>query len=172
MIRPGLRCRLPVFPVTVLSIVALLVALMLPGAARSACAPGHVDLRGDWGSARFSVELADDDTSRSLGLMHREHLPRMAGMLFLYDRPGQVFFWMRNTLIPLDMIFFDAAGVVTRVHHRAVPLDETPIDGGNGVLAVLEINGGMAADMGIAIGTQLRHPAMPQGIAAWPCPPG
>jgi uncharacterized membrane protein (UPF0127 family) len=77
-------------------------------------------------------------------------------------------FWMKNTLIPLDMIFADAAGRVTRVHAMAVPGDETPVEGGAGVQFVLEINGGLAERLGIAPGAELRHPAIGDG-AAWPC---
>ena len=139
------------------------------GAAAAACQPGAVELRGDWGMARFTVEIADEPQERSLGLMNRPSMPASHGMLFIYPRPERVFFWMRNTLIPLDMIFLGADGVVKRVHHMAKPLDETTIDGGPEVLAVLEINGGLARDLGIAEGTQLRHPALDQAIAAWPC---
>lgn len=134
------------------------------------CREDLVDLRGAWGQARFTVEIADTPEAQARGLMFRDSLPRGAGMLFLYDRPQRVAFWMRNTFIPLDMIFVDDTGTVTRVHHEAVPLDETPIEGGPGVQAVLEINGGLARRFGIAPGTELRHPRMPQSDAAWPCP--
>lgn len=133
------------------------------------CSDTHVDIRGDWGQARFTVEVADDPDERARGLMHRESLGASRGMLFLYEAPQRAAFWMRNTLIPLDMIFLDERGVVTRVHENAVPLDETSIDGGPGVLAVLEINGGLAGRMGIAEGAELRHPGLDQTIAAWPC---
>jgi uncharacterized membrane protein (UPF0127 family) len=76
---------------------------------------------------------------------------------------------MRNTLIPLDMIFADETGTVTKVHENAVPLDETTIDGGPGVQYVLEINGGLAAPMGIGPGAEMRHPAIAPDAAAWPC---
>nr|WP_227420750.1 DUF192 domain-containing protein [Roseitranquillus sediminis] len=146
---------------------AVLVALAGPAAA--ACDPGRVELRGDWGVASFGVEIADDPAERAQGLMHRESLPASRGMLFVYEQPQNASFWMRNTLIPLDMIFADETGRVTHVHENAVPLDETPIPGGSGVLAVLEINGGMARRLGIEEGTELRHPALDQSIAAWPC---
>ncbi len=90
-------------------------------------------------------------------------------MLFVYDRPQSVSFWMRNTLIPLDMIFADETGLVRRVHSNAIPLDETPIFGGSQILAVLEINGGLAEQFGISAGTLLQHPAFDQSTAAWPC---
>ena len=138
-------------------------------AAVAACRDDVAELRGPWGQARFTVELAITPEEQARGLMFRETLPRGAGMLFLYDRPQRVAFWMRNTLIPLDMIFVDATGTVTRIHHEAVPLDETPIPGGDGVLAVLEINGGLARRFGMTEGTELRHPRMPQETAAWPC---
>jgi hypothetical protein len=67
------------------------------------------------------------------------------------------------------MVFLDASGTVTRVHANAVPLDRTAIDGGAGVQAVLEINGGLAAALGIVPGSVLRHPGLPQAVAAWPC---
>ena len=132
------------------------------------CAIDRVDLRGDWGQARFTVEVADDAQERSLGLMHRETMPRSAGMLFAYDTPQYVAFWMRNTLIPLDMIFMDDAGVVQRVHENAIPLDETSIEGGEGIQYVLEINGGLAGRLGIAPGSVLRSPVI-GADAAWPC---
>jgi uncharacterized protein len=144
--------------------------LLLPSLAEAACRDDRVDLRGTWGSARFTVEVADTGASRAQGLMNRPSMPRGAGMLFVYDEPGTVAFWMRNTLIPLDMIFADETGVVRRVHENAVPLDETPIPGGDGIQFVLEINGGLSSQLGIAPGTEMRHPAIapPEG-AAWPC---
>ena len=150
----------------------VLAALIWAGLAPSvmaACAPGSVSLRGDWGQARFNVELADTTRERAKGLMNRESLPRSAGMLFVYDAPGSPAFWMRNTLIPLDMLFIDAEGRVARIHENAVPLDETPIPGGDGILAVLEINGGLARQMGISVGSEVRHPAFDAETAAWPC---
>jgi uncharacterized protein len=145
------------------------VLAILAGAATAACTVDRVELRGDFGTAAFSVEVADDPASRARGLMHRESMPRGAGMLFLYERPQAVAFWMENTLIPLDMIFLDAGGRVVRVHENAVPLDRTPIPGGDDVLAVLEINGGLSRAIGITPGAELRHPGLPQDTAAWPC---
>lgn len=142
------------------------------GAAAGECRADRIELRGDWGRAAFSVEVADTMESRSRGLMYRERLARGAGMLFVYERPQRVFFWMKNTLIPLDMIFMDARGVVTRVHENARPRDETPVDGGEGVRFVLEINGGLARQLGIGPGSEARHPAIGDDKAAWPCEPG
>jgi uncharacterized membrane protein (UPF0127 family) len=153
-------------------LLAAVFLLLAAAGAASACSPGTLEVRGEFGQARFNVEVADDAAERSQGLMFRESMPLSAGMLFVYERPQRVSFWMRNTLIPLDMIFADARGVVTRVHAEAVPLDETPIDGGEGVQFVLEINGGLAAQLGLAPGAELRHPAIPASVAAWPCAAG
>jgi uncharacterized membrane protein (UPF0127 family) len=101
--------------------------------------------------------------------MHRESLPRSSGMLFVYEEPGSPAFWMRNTLIPLDMLFIDAEGRVAHIHENAVPHDETPIPGGDGILMVLEINGGLARQLGVTEGSEMRHPALDPARAAWPC---
>jgi uncharacterized membrane protein (UPF0127 family) len=139
------------------------------GSAAAQCDEARVDLRGDWGAARFTVEVADEPAERAQGLMNRESMPRSAGMLFLYEAPQRATFWMRNTLIPLDMIFMDETGTVTHIHENAIPLDETTIDGGAGVLAVLEINGGLSGAIGIDVGSELRHPGLDPALAAWPC---
>lgn len=144
-------------------------ALMLALPALAGCQDDTVHLRGDWGEARFTVEIADTEAARARGLMMREHLPTSTGMLFIYPRPIHAMFWMENTLISLDMLFVDATGVVRHVHHRARPLDRSPIDGGRDILMVLEINGGLADAMGIGAGTELRHARVPQSGAVWPC---
>lgn len=144
-------------------------ALAAPSAAESACRFDEVDLRGAFGTARFTVDVADDPDERAQGLMNVPSLPMSQGMLFVYERPQRATFWMRNTLIPLDMIFAGPDGVVIRIHENAVPLDETVIDGGPGVSAVLEINAGLAARLGLKPGVQLRHPALDQAEAAWAC---
>ncbi len=132
-----------------------------------ACRDDQVELRWQGGQARFSVELADTEAERSQGLMYREKMAASAGMLFVYPRPQPARFWMANTLIPLDMIFADAEGRVTKVHAMARPQDRTTIEGGEAVQFVLEINGGLARRLGIAEGAEMRHPAIIGG--AWPC---
>ncbi len=126
-------------------------------------------MRGPWGEAAFAVEVVDTPRTRAQGLMFRESLPRGAGMLFVYEAPRPASFWMKNTLIPLDMIFVDQTGTVKHVHHRAIPGDLTSIEGGAGILAVLEINGGLARSYGIKPGSQMQHPAFADGPAIWPC---
>lgn len=150
--------------------VLALAALLAAGAAsaQEACRDDRIDLRGDWGQAAFRVAVADTPEAQRQGLMFVETMPRGEGMLFVYDAPRPVSFWMSNTLIPLDMVFLSPEGVVTRVHENAVPGDETPIPGGDGVQFVLEINGGLADDLGIEPGDEARHPRIGPG-AAWPC---
>jgi uncharacterized protein len=147
----------------------VLAAMSLGTAASAGCAADRVDLRGDWGQASFAAEVVDTPETRALGLMHRESMPRGSSMLFVYEHPQRVSFWMKNTLIPLDMIFADRQGVVQHVHHQAIPLDLTPIPGGDGIYAVLEINGGLAARYGISKGSQMRHQIFFDGPAIWPC---
>lgn len=138
------------------------------GQVSAACRDDQVSLRGDFGQVRFSVEVADDDAERARGLMFRETMARGAGMLFVFDPPQQVSFWMKNTLIPLDMIFTDSTGKVVKVHANAIPGDLTGIPGEGRVFSVLEINGGLAERYGIGPGSELQHPVYGDA-AAWPC---
>ena len=146
-----------------------LLLVLAAGGAAAACRDDTVYLRGDWGTARFTVEIADEPHEQSQGLMHRKKLPFSAGMLFIYPKPQMTSFWMRNTLIPLDMLFLSNTGVVTHIHHEAIPRDETPIPGGTDVLAVLEINGGLARRLGITNGSEMQHSAFAKYDPNWPC---
>ncbi|MBV2360975.1 DUF192 domain-containing protein [Thalassococcus sp. CAU 1522] len=146
----------------------LIAAVFAPASALAACDAGTLWLRGDFGNARFNVTVADDAGERARGLMHVESMPASTGMLFVYERPQRVAFWMKDTLIPLDMIFADENGVVRKVHHRAEPGSWKSIPGGDAIQYVLEINGGLAQQLGIAVGTQMQHPAIAD--PAWPCP--
>ena len=131
------------------------------------CAPDRVDIRSGGNALRFHVEVVDTAESRAQGLMNRETLPKFSGMLFVYESPQPVAFWMRNTLIPLDMLFFDAEGRLVTIGREARPLDETPVVGGDAIQYVLEINGGLAAELGIEPGAEMRHPAVTGGV--WSC---
>ena len=151
-------------------IAALGLLVILPRLALAeACAPSVLDLRDPDATLRFSVEVADDDAERAQGLMFRESMPKFAGMLFVYERPQPVAFWMRNTLIPLDMLFFDGNGRLERIKVGAMPHDETPVPGGEDIRYVLEINGGLAEELGIEPGAVIRHPSLDQATAVWPC---
>lgn len=134
----------------------------------AACADDAVTVLGEFGQARFKVDIADTNETRAEGLMFVEEMSILEGMLFIYDSPIRATFWMRNTLIPLDMLFADETGTIVTLHENAIPLDETVIDGGPGVLAVLEINGGLSARLGIKEGDVLQHAAFGDAAAA-PC---
>jgi len=148
---------------------ALLVAAACaaPLAAVADCAPEVVDIRDADSTLRFKVEVVDDAAERARGLMYRETLPKFSGMLFVYEKPQPVAFWMKNTLIPLDMLFFDDAGRLVKIKSEARPHDETPVVGGDDIRFVLEINGGLAEELGIEPGAEMRHPAIEH--PAWGC---
>jgi uncharacterized protein len=137
------------------------------------CDPDAIFLRTPAGAEiRFSAEIADDADERAQGLMNRPSMAQSASMLFVFPAPRRVGFWMKNTLIPLDILFADEYGVVQRVHPMARPLDESVIDGGEAIRFVVEINGGLAGRLGIGPGTEIMHPSIDQAMAKWPCPPG
>ncbi|PZQ52287.1 MAG: hypothetical protein DI556_01105 [Rhodovulum sulfidophilum] len=165
------RSFVPVGVFRRLALAALLIGLGAGSAAAAdgVCDPTQVDIRDADGSARVTVEVVDTPATRERGLMFRESMPRYSGMLFVYEYPQPVYFWMENTLIPLDMLFFDASGRLERIHENAVPHDRTPIPGGQDIRFVLELNAGMAKTLDIEPGAELRHPAVDQAIAAWPC---
>ncbi|HZS85034.1 MAG TPA: DUF192 domain-containing protein [Stellaceae bacterium] len=110
------------------------------------------------GKRHFTVEVARTPEQMAQGLMFRRSLPPDAGMLFEYARPQIASFWMKNTLIPLDMLFIAADGRITGIHARAVPMSLEPITSDTPVLAVLELNGGTAERLGIKPGDRVDHP--------------
>ncbi len=106
--------------------------------------------------ASFYLELAVSRQEQRRGLMYREEMRDDWGMLFIYPSDRELSFWMRNTLIELDMIFIDGEGVVVGIVERAEPLTETPrsVDGLSRY--VLEINGGLAGEVGIQAGSRMK----------------
>ena len=150
--------------------VAIFAALMaLTPPVFAACDKHTIELRQDGVQAQFTVELAITPAEQGRGLMFRETLPQFSGMLFINKRPRRVAFWMKNTLIPLDMFFIDHRGVVQRVHRNAVPLDTTPIPGGDNIQYVLEVNGGLADLLHLSDGAEVRYIGFDQENAVWPC---
>jgi uncharacterized membrane protein (UPF0127 family) len=107
------------------------------------------------GVHRFTVDVAATPEQQETGLMFVKHLAPDRGMIFPYDPPQEVAFWMHNTLIPLDMVFIRADGTIARIAN-AKALDETPVPSGEPVAAVLEIAGGRAAQLGIAPGDKVE----------------
>ena len=141
----------------------------IPAYAASECDVTQLDIRSTNSTTRFITEVADSQELRALGLMNRETLGTFAGMIFVYPNPQPMRFWMRNTLIPLDMLFIDARGTVAYIHENAIPLDETTIFGGNDIQYVFEINGGMAKTLGIDVGAAVRHPTISGPEVIWSC---
>ncbi|MFC7331994.1 DUF192 domain-containing protein [Rhodocista pekingensis] len=140
----------------------LVLVTALPAAARLDRSSVRVETASG-ASHRFEVELALTPQDQARGLMYRDHLDPAAGMLFLYDRPQPASFWMRNTLIPLDIIFIAADGRIVNIAAEARPLDETPLPSDGPILGVLEIGGGLAAKLGIRPGDRVVHSAFEKG---------
>jgi uncharacterized membrane protein (UPF0127 family) len=114
---------------------------------------------------RFTVEIADDDASRARGLMFRDHLPADHGMLFMWRQEAPRAFWMRNTRIPLDIIYLDRDFVVVDIAHNARPCRTPPCrsyPSAKPAQYVLEINGGLSAELGLNIGDRIVVGALPQ----------
>ena len=109
------------------------------------------------GCVELQVELAADAPSRRRGLMYRRHLPPQAGMLFDYGREQSVQMWMKNTRIPLDMLFVDGDGRIVHIVEQTEPGSHELIDSGQPVRAVLEVNAGFTARQGIRTGQLVRH---------------
>jgi uncharacterized membrane protein (UPF0127 family) len=106
----------------------------------------------------FSVEIADSDPAREKGLMFRKNLPDGQGMLFDFQREQEVSFWMKNTYIPLDMIFIQGNGRISHIVENAKPLSTALIPSDGPVLAVLEVSGGTAHRLGIRTGDRVAFP--------------
>lgn len=117
-----------------------------------------VDIVTRHGVKHFKVEIADNEASREYGLMYRKSLAPDRGMLFEFDRADIQSFWMKNTLIPLDIIYIGTDGRIVSIAAAAHPLDPTPLSSKGPAIGVLEIEGGLAAKLGIRPGDQVRHP--------------
>lgn len=108
------------------------------------------------GPVQFTAEMAITDTQQETGLMFRKSLAPNAGMLFDFGRETETSFWMKNTLIPLDMLFIKANGTIARIAANAKPLSEDSIPSYEPVRAVLEIAGGRAAQLGLKAGDKVH----------------
>lgn len=122
-----------------------------------------LSVRTDKGVARFQVEIADSEMEREYGLMCRRALAADRGMLFLFPRATPQMFWMRNTLIPLDIIYIGADGRVVSISRNVQPLDESGAPSSGPAKFVLELAAGRAAQIGLLPGDRVLHRAMPRG---------
>ena len=141
--------------------VAVLLILLTPAHAPGAdleleTAPLTID--SATGRFEFEVELAATAEQRRQGLMFRDSLEDDRGMLFDFGRTAPVTMWMRNTYIPLDMLFIDADGQIHRIVENTQPLSDAVIGSGGSVRAVLELRGGVSAELGIQPGDRVIHP--------------
>ena len=107
----------------------------------------------------FLVEVARTEEEKKIGLMFRKTLAKNAGMLFLYKREALRLMWMKNTFIPLDILFIDKEGVIKRVVKRTVPHSLATISSRQSVLAVLELRGGITSSLDIKKGDRIEHQA-------------
>jgi uncharacterized protein len=108
----------------------------------------------------FQVWLADTPNRKSQGLMFVRDLPDLRGMLFVHDKPRDISMWMKNTYIPLDMVFIDQRGRIQQIIEQATPHSLDLIRSEKPALAVLEIAGGEARRLGIHVGQRVAHPAL------------
>jgi uncharacterized membrane protein (UPF0127 family) len=117
--------------------------------------PQKIEIASKGGTRPFTVELARTDEERSRGLMFRKDLPDGTGMLFDFKQEQEVGFWMKNTYIPLDMIFIRADGTIRRIAANTEPLSERTVPSGGAVRYVLEVMGGTAKKLGIEVGDKV-----------------
>ena len=113
------------------SVLAVLTYLIVSGmGVAQSCDNDTATITGGFGSANFTVEVAITPEEQAQGLMYRTSMAKMSGMIFEFPREKRTSFWMKNTPLPLDMIFADQTGQIVNIHENATPLDETPIFGG------------------------------------------
>lgn len=108
-------------------------------------------------SRELQVEIADDDEKRMRGLMFRTDLPQNSAMLFVFERPRMITMWMRNTPLPLDMLFLDEQGIVKNIHKNAQPFSESLISSGIEASFVVELHAGDSDRLGIQKGDKVLH---------------
>lgn len=119
-----------------------------------------IEIASKNGTHTFMVELAANDADRARGLMFRKELPEGRGMLFDFKQEQETGFWMRNTYIPLDMIFIRADGTIRRIAANTEPLSERTVSSGGPVRYVLEVIGGTARKLGIEPGDKVTGAAL------------
>lgn len=132
-----------------------------------ACVDDAIEIRTDAGVATYSIEIADDAAERAQGLMFRESMPRDHGMYFVYPTGRQVAFWMKNTPLPLDIIYINERGVICSIAADTTPYSEEALPSNCAAQTVLELNAGEAKAAGIRVGAPVRHPAVAR--PAWRC---
>lgn len=133
-------------------------ALLISVAGLRALDVQPLEIVGKTGVHTFTVEMALTPEDQAKGLMFRRELPEGQGMLFDFHREQPVSFWMKNTYVPLDMMFIRADGRILHIAENTVPLSEALVPSGGPVRAVLEVVAGTARKLGIAPGDRVAHP--------------
>jgi uncharacterized membrane protein (UPF0127 family) len=149
------------FPALLLALAALLASPLVAPSLRAQLAvfpKSELEIGTGSGKHHFKIEEARTPVQMAQGLMYRPAMPADAGMLFEFPKEQIASFWMKNTLIPLDMLFIAGDGTIADFHERAVPLSEEAINSDRPVAAVLELNGGTIAKLGIKRGDRVIHP--------------
>jgi len=139
-------------------LVFALLLVTLPAQALENFATSELTVQTAGGPQKFAIELALSDAQMEQGLMFRRSMPANAGMLFDFKHPTNVTMWMKNTLIPLDMLFLDNSGRIIDIHERAVPYSTDIIASRVPSRYVIELNGGTVARLGIKPGDQVTSP--------------
>lgn len=131
-----------------------------PAAAQAEAPRSELSILTAGGTQRFSVEVVTTPEAQSRGLMYREHMAADAGMLFPFGRDALRAFWMKNTKLPLDILFIRSTGEIVAIAQNTVPYSLRPIAPREPAAAVLELNAGTVARLGIKRGDLVRHPAI------------
>ncbi|MEM7523239.1 MAG: DUF192 domain-containing protein [Pseudomonadota bacterium] len=148
-------------------------ALLLGGAgaahpaAEASCSLDRIDVRGGGGAVSFSIEVVDTEETRAAGLMFRTDLGPDEGMLFVYEDARPVAFWMKNTPLPLDIVFMNRQGVICSIAENTTPYSLDAIPSGCAAQTVLEVNAGRAKEAGLHVGAPVRHATILDPV--WPC---
>ena len=143
---------------------AALFALLSLVALAFASVPSEAEMRRESlslvtaaGERKIDIEVARTPDEQTLGLMFRTALPDTSGMLFPYGPARELTMWMKNTYIPLDMVFIRADGTIHRIEAMTEPFSEATVASQGPVTSVLELNGGAAARLGLKAGDTVRH---------------
>jgi hypothetical protein len=136
----------------------VLIGLLLVAAPSHAAERNTLEIASKTGVHAFSIEVVDTEAAREKGLMFRKSLPEGQGMLFDFHGEGNVSFWMKNTYIPLDMIFIRGDGRILRIAEDAKPQSTDIIPSGGPVRAVLEVIAGTAQKYGLRPGDRVVYP--------------
>ncbi|MDA1239105.1 MAG: DUF192 domain-containing protein [Proteobacteria bacterium] len=149
--------------------ISLLALFAMGTAGFSACSVDSAAISSNGKVFTFRVELAATPEDRAIGLMFRRQMDVDSGMMFIYPNPSYLVFWMKNTYISLDILFFDKTGLITKVLRNNAPLSQKKLIGGPNLVGALELLAGSSSLLGLGVGDQIQYPLLDQETAVWPC---